>query len=340
MSKKEIRARGWCFTWNNWTPENRRTMETIECTYIVFGEEIAPTTLCPHLQGYIWFANARSFTSMTKVNSAIHWEVAKADAAANFRYCTKGANIHERGVPPATQKEKGDVEKERWTDILNVARTGGMAQLEIDYPKESVAYRSALKDVVSGVKRKLDKIEPRVHDWIYGPSDYGKSTYAREENVGEPYDKSMDKWWRNYDGQWVLIDDFDHTGAWLSQSLKRWLDVFPFPADIKFGGDMIRPPKVVITSQYLPHQIWKDKAVVAAIERRVNIIHLTPWQSRVAAKAAKPHTPVAQPPPPAEIEEEDGEAVWTSARARLVFWGDDTVSFVDDDDDDDDACVK
>ena len=47
---KEIRSRGWCFTWNNWTPENRATMESIVCTYIIFGEETAPTTGTPHLR--------------------------------------------------------------------------------------------------------------------------------------------------------------------------------------------------------------------------------------------------------------------------------------------------
>ena len=104
---KEIRSRGWCFTWNNWTPENRATMESIVCTYIIFGEETAPTTGTPHLQGYVYFANARSLTSVRKIDGKISWRAAKGDAQQNFDYCTKdGRNVHERGVAPKTATEK------------------------------------------------------------------------------------------------------------------------------------------------------------------------------------------------------------------------------------------
>ena len=132
---KEIRSRGWCFTWNNWTPENRATMESIVCTYIIFGEETAPTTGTPHLQGYVYFANARSLTSVRKIDGKISWRAAKGDAQQNFDYCTKdGRNVHERGVAPKTATEKGDDERQRWRDVIRLAELGDMDTLREEHP--------------------------------------------------------------------------------------------------------------------------------------------------------------------------------------------------------------
>lgn len=122
-------------------------------------------------------------------------------------------------------------------------------------------------------KRKLDEVEEK-HDWYYGPSGSGKSRTVRALYPGF-YDKEVDtNWWGGYDEQEVvLLDDLDKYHVKMSYHFKRWLDRYPFPAAIK-GVDkvQIRPKKVIITSQYLPEEIWDDPATVAAIKRRVNII--------------------------------------------------------------------
>ena len=57
--------------------------------------------------GYVYFANARSLTSVRKIDGKISWRAAKGDAQQNFDYCTKdGRNVHERGVAPKTATEK------------------------------------------------------------------------------------------------------------------------------------------------------------------------------------------------------------------------------------------
>ena len=301
-------------------------MESIVCTYIIFGEETAPTTGTPHLQGYVYFANARSLTSVRKIDGKISWRAAKGDAQQNFDYCTKdGRNVHERGVAPKTATEKGDDERQRWRDVIRLAELGDMDTLREEHPDVYFNKLGCINAVHAARKRSVADIDGELeHQWIVGPSGCGKSRLARDENPGAFVKLMNGKWWDGYDDEDVVIlDDWDPYMAAQGGDMKRWCDRYVFPAEIKGAVRKIRPRKLVVTSQYRINECWVDKKTVAAIERRFTVVDMT---SRVAATAAKPHTPVAQPPPPAEIEEEDGEAVWTSARARQTFWGDDEVS--------------
>jgi len=45
------KARGWLFTWNNYPDTYRAALDELECRYVCAGEEVAPTTGTPHLQG-------------------------------------------------------------------------------------------------------------------------------------------------------------------------------------------------------------------------------------------------------------------------------------------------
>lgn len=53
--------------------------------------------------------------------------------------------------------------------------------------------------------------------------------------------------------------------------MKRWLDRYPFQAQVKGGYMLARPKKIVVTSQYHPSEIWDDEKTVDAIMRRVVI---------------------------------------------------------------------
>lgn len=64
----------------------------------VIGKEIGENGT-PHLQGYVEYKNPISFESLKKVNTRIHWEIAKGDRAANVKYCTKEGRATGTYVP-------------------------------------------------------------------------------------------------------------------------------------------------------------------------------------------------------------------------------------------------
>ena len=111
--------------------------------------------------------------------------------------------------------------------------------------------------------------------WIHGPAGAGKSYACRVAYPGL-YCKPQNKWWDGYNGETaVLIDDFDKAGACLAHYMKIWADGYSFNAEIK--GGMIRPgyTTLLVTSNYLPEDIFTDDAeLVAAIRRRFKVIKL------------------------------------------------------------------
>ena len=111
--------------------------------------------------------------------------------------------------------------------------------------------------------------------WIHGPAGAGKSYACRVAFPGL-YCKPQNKWWDGYNGEnVVLMDDFDKTGACLAHYMKIWADGYSFNAEIK--GGMVRPryDTLLVTSNYLPEDIFKDdEELCAAIRRRFKVIAL------------------------------------------------------------------
>lgn len=113
------------------------------------------------------------------------------------------------------------------------------------------------------------------HDWFYGISGSGKSRCARESYPNAYLKGGRTKWWDGYRGEdVVLIEDLDRRDAdYMVYNLKIWLDMYPFPAEVKGGSlGVIRPKHVVITSNWSPSELWKDKQDLDPILRRVSVL--------------------------------------------------------------------
>lgn len=90
------RARGFCFTLNNWTIEEHskllKKLENNKIEKYIVGEEVGKKNGTPHLQGYIYYKNARSKAAIEKELDLINriWIVkAKGSPKDNFKYCSK-----------------------------------------------------------------------------------------------------------------------------------------------------------------------------------------------------------------------------------------------------------
>lgn len=108
-----------------------------------------------------------------------------------------------------------------------------------------------------------------------GQPGTGKSLGARLRWPGL-YNKPLNKWWTEYAGQeTVLLDDFSKEHACLGTHLKHWADHYPFTAESKGGGSVIRPKRVVVTSNYSVAEIWEDQSMREAIYRRFKLVTFT-----------------------------------------------------------------
>lgn len=263
------RSRSYCLTLNNYTEEERLSLLSTPCTYLVLGKERGAEGT-PHLQGYIHFANAKTLSSLKKINPRAHWEVAKGDSLQNFAYCTKDGDYEEVGVRPMTRKETGQTQVDKWMEIKSKARNGKLDEID---PKIYVLhYRSLLAIAKDHAPMPAD-LDDTAGEWYWGPSGTGKSRTARSENPGA-YLKMCNKWWDGYKGEdVVIIEDFDKNHNVLGYHLKIWADRYAFPAEIKGGKLNIRPKKIIVTSNYHPESIWPDSETLDPILRRFSIKH-------------------------------------------------------------------
>lgn len=270
------RSRNFAFTLNNYTQAEFDELFEVDCKYYVDGKENVST---PHLQGYISFPNARTLKALKKVNPRAHWEIARGTPAQNRAYCIKDGDFREKGVLPMDAKAKGECEKDRWAHIIKLAQAGDWDTLISEYPD---VYGPKLKNL-----EYINKKRPRdlstingdlTHEWIVGETGCGKSRKAREENPGAYIKNPNVKWWDGYNGEEVvIIDDFDKYQVSQGGDMKRWLDRYAFQAEFKGGMEMVRPKKIVVTSQYYPQDIWgEDQKTVDAIMRRIKLIDFTP----------------------------------------------------------------
>lgn len=124
--------------------------------------------------------------------------------------------------------------------------------------------------------KSLDK--PNV-DWIYGKTGCGKSYTARKEcedaNLDYYVKSANTKWWCGYKNEPVIIiDDIDIDHKYMAFQFKIWFDRYAFQAESKGFSRMIRPVKIICTSNYHPKDIWKNSSDINPILRRVKVIRM------------------------------------------------------------------
>ena len=112
--------------------------------------------------------------------------------------------------------------------------------------------------------------------WVFGPPGIGKSYYVNNAFPGAYY-KQPNKWWDGYTTQdTVIMDDFDSKSAEISHYLKTWTDNYIFSGEIKGGFVKLIYIRFVITSNYLPKNLFSsDSKLIEAIDRRFTFVTVT-----------------------------------------------------------------
>lgn len=273
------RSRAFTFTLNNYADDVLDKLEELVCVYMIAGAEVAPSTGTKHVQGYVYFANARSMKSVIKLVHAIHpgghVEMARGTVDQNYEYCSKEGDFIEFGIKPLSSEEKGELEVDRWDEARAFAKEGRFDEISSDL---FVKYRNAFKGIRQDFQEAMIHPENDVLEnyWFCGKSGSGKSREARKRWPGA-YLKMKNKWWNGFkigEHETVIIDDVDPTHQnWIGAFLKEWSDHYPFQAEIKNGTFVIRPKRIVVTSQYTIEQIFTDPETVSALKRRFATKH-------------------------------------------------------------------
>lgn len=250
-------SRNWCFTLNNYSPEEEESIQNLDTKYLVYGREIGEA-LTPHLQGTVVFHDKIRLTAAKKRIPRAHFERTKV-LHKSIEYCKKDGNVFEKGEMPLTMSQaakKGIAE--RW----DLARQGRFEELP---PENIKTYEYIFRKNLPC--RDRDQL---LNEWRYGESGAGKSSGVRKEYGESLYVKDTTKWWDGYAGEeTVLIEDWDpKTTEYLSRYLKIWSDHYCFKAEVKGGSMEIRPRRIVVTSQYPIDGCFLESNDLSAIARR------------------------------------------------------------------------
>lgn len=243
--------------------------------YHVYGHEhtnIGDAGDCtPHLQGYIYFATARTLSSMKKnVHPTAHFEPGKGNAKQNYDYCTKeNDRIFVKGVMPVagSRTDISDIKQ-----MLDSGKTiGEVAQSASSY--QALKYAETYSKYLPMPKGERDLT---VY-WHYGPAGSGKTYrallpmqiqmilgYLVEICVGG---KAI------WDKKDVIIDDF--RGSFCTfHELLRFLDKRPVQVEIKGGSVYLQATRIWITSPYRPQEVYAGRTneEIAQLTRRIHFI--------------------------------------------------------------------
>ncbi len=242
---------------------------------MVFGRETGENGT-KHLQGYIYWKNARTLAATRKcVSERAHFEVSKGNAEQNKIYCSKeDPEPFEKGTMPQ-QGTRNDIK-----EVLEIIRGGGTMRSVLDIARTAPCLRVAeyaLKYLEPGRSWK-----PEV-EWFWGPTGSGKTKTAQEE-MGEdpaPYWVYDGKWWCGYDGHENVIWDEFRADQIKFTRLLRLLDRYPIAVETKGGQRQLKFKKIIITCCKHPRDVYdKGDEEVAQLLRRIDKVrHFVVWPS-------------------------------------------------------------
>lgn len=273
-------SKHWCFTLNNYTLEEYNAFSLCEKEYLIVGKERGQPTDTnpagtPHLQGYIVFVNRKRLAGVKKISERAHWEIKRGTPQEAAAYCKKDGDWLEQGVLPVNPHEAGGkATQDKWLEAYENAKKNYLDRIE---PKMLIQHYSSFKRIAQDNQFVPADLPPGTkHEWYWGEPETGKSRAARQ-NFPDAYDKPCNKWWDGYKNhQFVIIDDFDKTHKCLGHHLKRWADIYSFPAEHKGHTYQIRPKTVIVTSNYHPREIFDDDPkLLSSILRRFNFTEFT-----------------------------------------------------------------
>jgi len=255
----EQKSRGFTFTLNNPTGEEVWNGKWI---YIIRGNEIAPTTGTPHIQGYVYYKSPVSFKSVKKqLPAGSHIERAKGSPQQNFVYCSKDKEFTEEGERPQ-QGARTDL-----SGVKEIIQNGGGMRDVIEFTENYQALKGA--ELMLKYVEKARDFKPEVF-WFWGETGTGKTREACELAPDAWLSARNLKWWEGYDAhEDVIIDDF-RADFCTFHELLRILDRYEYRVEVKGGSRQLLAKRIFITCPYPPERTYASREDIGQLLRRID----------------------------------------------------------------------
>lgn len=275
MLTNRTRSRGWTFTAN--IPEGEYDIldKGFKADYMVWQYEMVEHM---HIQGYVYFANARTMSVVKKdiktwCGVEAHLEKTRGTPQENKTYCTKEeSRVHgpfEEGECPAPGARTDMAEF-----LTRLKENGLTEEIGMLYPQLAVQYGTKAEALIERWKysnwtQRLVFTKPKVIV-LWGDSGTGKTTEAMEKGACRRLNGS--NWpWNDYKGHdVVLYDEFD--GTIPLPDILTQIDGWPVSVPIIYKGNMPFIPKTIyICSNFAPYG-WYGNGMPDSLDRRIDEI--------------------------------------------------------------------
>ena len=259
-----LQSRRWTWTLNNYTEEEETAIKSLTeekgVTYLLYGQELAPQSGTPHLQGYVEFSTKRALGGVKLlISQRIHAERASQSALVNIRYCKKtrpgdtpNTVVHEYGQPRQQNLHGND-----GMDRLNEMLRDGSDLKEIAEENPSLYCR-----LHRGIDRFIQVTGSRTRKWatkliLYtGPTRCGKS-YRAHHFDDATWKYPGINWFDGYFNDDVVLFD-DYRGGKDEVPLGKLFEITDaYPCQVRTkGGHVSWSPRTVIMTSNVSPDAW------------------------------------------------------------------------------------
>lgn len=268
-SVPKVKVRGVCWTLFHYTDDDIKTIQEYaksDCEYLIYGKEICPTTGTPHLQGYHYWPNPRSYPNK-KFRALLNLEkrgrdcIANGTPAQNRTYCSEDGDFWEYGDLP-TQGARTD-----WATAIESLKTDDVVAVIEAQPQLAPCIRALERFKSLTLKPLKRDVEVIV---LIGATGTGKSSWAYD-NYPDLYAKPDGQWFDGYAGQKTILLD-DYYGSIAYPVLLKVCDRYPFNAPVKGGYIWAQWDRVIITSNSAMESWYPAIPDISAFKRRIKYL--------------------------------------------------------------------
>lgn len=226
-----------------------------DCTGMVVGDEICPTTGKSHFQGCWVFKNLKKFATIkqyfcrifgNEAGNTTHFEPCRGNSEENSAYCTKERTIV-NDLPAFGQGKRND-----WTRFRDAILAGlSDHQLNMLFPQKCAQHTGYIK--WCRLAHQKETVQPLPEGtrktmgiWLKGPTGIGKSSMLPHKGYW-----LNGKWWDSYhaDDELIIIDDpIPGFSRYYAGELKRLVVEHPVLVEPKGGMICMRPKQFIVLS--------------------------------------------------------------------------------------------